>query len=126
MGSVETGSDSPLDIEKVTSQTGGQYTVKLDSEKPNAATRAKSTPEIPLDEEATAASSLEAHHEDDSATRAHGSPLNRFLALAALACMWSSAQIPIFLFGMFQRGRQRFERTDKGLVGSWCTSLHLC
>lgn len=125
MGSVETGSDSPLDIEKVTSQTGGQYAVKLGSEKPNATTRAKSTPEIPLNEEATAASSLEAHHEDDTATRAHGSPLNRFLALAALACMWSSAQIPIFLFGMFDHGRQSFDGADNELVGSWRTSLHL-
>lgn len=109
MGSVETGSDSPLDIEKVSSQTGAQYTVKLDSEKPNekpnATTRSKSTPEIPLDEEATAVSSLEAHLEDNAVTTAHGSPLNRFLALAALACMWSSAQIPVFLFGKLHRGR---------------------
>lgn len=114
MGSVETGSDSPLDIEKVSSQTGGQYTVKLNSEKPNATTRSKSTPEIPLDEEATAVSSLEAHLEDNAVTTAHGSPLNRFLALAALACMWSSAQIPVFLFGKLHRGRYNLAALTMG------------
>ncbi|KAK1826689.1 fungal trichothecene efflux pump [Podospora conica] len=114
MGSVETGSDGPSDIEKVTPQTGGQYTVKLDSEKPNATTRAESTPEIPLDGRATATSSLEAQ-DNDNAIRAHGSPLHRFLALAALACMWSSAQIPIFLFA----GAPAYIYAELGGVDHW-------
>ena len=125
MGSVETGSDGPLDIEKVTSKTGGQYSVKLDSEKPNATTRAEATPARLLDEEATAPPSIEVQEAVPTIERRHASPLHRSMALFALACMWSSAQIPIFLFGMFPAAALVLTVLTGWFV-SWRAGLHLC
>ena len=125
MGSVETGSDGPFDIEKVTSKTGGQYSLKLDSEKPNATTRAEATPKTPLDKEATAPRSIEAREIVPTTEHHHASLLHRSLALAALACMWSSAQIPIFLFGMFPAVAM-VVTVLTGWILSRRPGLHLC